>query len=91
VSVSTYQGKVHDYPRMIFDFTEKEKVAINMIKYIKNIISDFPEEITAVLTSLAADHLFTVQDPTEVKPLPEEQVLVFHHATAQLLFLSMRA
>jgi hypothetical protein len=30
---------------MIFDFTEKGKVAINMIEYIKNIISDFPEEI----------------------------------------------
>jgi hypothetical protein len=45
---------------MIFDFTEKGKVVINMIEYIKNIIFDFPGEITAVWTSPAADHLFTV-------------------------------
>jgi hypothetical protein len=62
-----------------------------MIKYIKNIISDFPEEITAVRMSPAVDHLFTVQDWMEAKPLPEEQAGVFHHATAQLLFLRPRA
>jgi hypothetical protein len=76
---------------MIFNFTEKGKVAIIMIKYIKNIISDFPEEITAVPTSSVADHLFTVWDPTEAKPLPEEQAHTLHHTTAQLLFLSARA
>jgi hypothetical protein len=45
---------------MIFNFTEKRKVAINMIEYIRNIISNFPEKITAVQRSPAADHLFTV-------------------------------
>ena len=91
VSAATHQGKVHNYLGIIFDFTEKGKVAINMIKYVKNIISDFLEEITAVGTSLVADHLFTVQDQMEAKTLPEEQAHVFHHTTAQLLFLSARA
>jgi hypothetical protein len=93
VSIAIHQGKVHGYLVMIFDFSEKGKVAINVIKFIKNIISDFPfpEEITAVQTSPAADHLFIVQDPTEAKPLPEKQARMFNYATAQLLFLSARA
>jgi hypothetical protein len=91
VSVATRQGKVHNYLKMIFNFIEKEKVAINMIKYIKNIISDFPEEVTAVWTSPSADYLFTVQDSTEAKPLPKKQAHTFHHVTAHLLFLSARA
>ena len=62
VTVTTHQGTVHNYLGMIFDYSEKVKVMIDMIKYIKSIINDFPEEITAVWTSPAADHLFTVRD-----------------------------
>jgi hypothetical protein len=76
---------------MIFDFSEKEKVMINMIEYIKGIINDFPEEIIATRMSPAANHLFTVRDPSLATPLPEEQARAFHHAAAQLLFLSTRA
>ena len=43
--MATHRGKVHDYLGMIFDFSEKEKVIVNMIEYIKTIINDFPEEI----------------------------------------------
>jgi hypothetical protein len=42
-------------------------------------------------TSPAADHLSKVRDPPLAKALPEEQAMVFHRATAQLLFLSARA
>jgi hypothetical protein len=64
---------------------------VNMIEYIKTIIGDFPEEIIATRVSPATDHLFTVRDETEATPLPEEQACLFHHATAQVLFLSARA
>ncbi len=47
VSIATHRGKVHDYLGMIFDFSEKGKVMINMIKYIKGIINDFPQGIIA--------------------------------------------
>jgi hypothetical protein len=71
--VATHQGKLlYNFLGMIFDFTEKGKVAIKMIEYIKNIISNFLKEITAIRTSLAADHLFTVSNPMEAKPLLEE-------------------
>jgi hypothetical protein len=61
---------------------------VHMIEYIKNFNANFPEEITTTKTSLAADHLFKVQDNSKAKPLPEEQAMAFHHATVQLLFLS---
>jgi hypothetical protein len=91
VAVATHRGKVHDYLSMIFDFLAKGKVMVTMVEYIKNSIRDFPEEITGTKTSPATDHLFTVRDPSLAKALLEEQAMVFHRATAQLLFLSMRA
>jgi hypothetical protein len=91
VSVDTHHGKVHNYLGVIFNFSEKGKVMVNMIEYIKTIINDFPEEIIVTRASPAADHLFTVRDETEAMLLPEEQACAFHHATAQLLFLSARA
>jgi hypothetical protein len=75
---------------MIFGYSKKGKVMINMIKYIKIIIAKFLEEITAAQTSPAADHLFTVRDKLLANPLTEEQAKAFHHTTAQLLFLSTR-
>jgi hypothetical protein len=91
VAVATHRGKVHDYLGMIFDFSRKGKVIVTMMEYIKNIIKDFPEEIVGTKTSPAADHLFTVREPSLAKVLPEEQAMAFHRTTAQLLFLSARA
>jgi hypothetical protein len=76
---------------MTFDFSEKGKVMVNMIEYIKTIIKDFPEEIITTRASPTADHLFAVRDETEATPLPEEQACAFHYATAPVLFLSARA
>ncbi len=47
MTVAAHRGKVHDYLGMIFDFSKKGKVVVNMVQYIKNIIADFPEEIIA--------------------------------------------
>ncbi len=91
LAVATHQGKIHNYLGMIFDFLAKGKVMVTMMEYIKNIIRDFLEEITGSITSPATDHLFTVRDPFLAKALSEEQAMVFHHATAQLLFLSAKA
>jgi hypothetical protein len=91
VSVATHRGKIHDYLVMILDFLKEGKVMVNMIKYIKTIIGNFPEEIIATQASPAADHLFTVRDESKAMPLPEEQPRAFHHTTAQVLFLSARA
>ena len=47
--------------------------------------------ITGKAATPAADHLFSVRDADKAKYLPEEKAVVFHHTTAQLLFLSSRA
>ena len=90
VTVAEHRGKVHDYHGMIMDFSEEGKVSINMVEYIKTVIADFPEEIIGIKTSPAQDHLFEVRDESEARFLPEEQAMAFHHATAQLIFLSAR-
>ena len=68
--MATHWGKVHDYLGMIFNFLVKGKVMVTMMEYIKNIIKDFPEEITGNKMSPALDHLFTVRDPSLAKALP---------------------
>ena len=69
VMVVAHQGAVHNYLGMIFDFSVKGKVMLNMIEYFKNIIANFPEEIVAIRTSPTADHLFTVRDESLAKLL----------------------
>ena len=83
ITVAEHRGKIHDYLGMLFDFSEERKVLINMIKYIKSIITNFPEEIMTTKMSPATDHLFKVCDRSEAKPLPDEQAMVFHHTTTQ--------
>jgi hypothetical protein len=50
----------------------------------------FSEHLGAKATPPAAEHLFKVRDESETQLLPEEQAQDFHHAMAQLLFLSSR-
>jgi hypothetical protein len=76
---------------MILDYSCDGKVIINMTEYIKSIVADFPEEIAGFRATPAADHLFDVRNPSTARPLPEEEARAFHHAVAQLLFLSARA
>ncbi len=75
VAVATHQGKVNAYLGMIFDFSAKGKVMVTMMEYIKTILNNFPEEITGIKTSPAADHLSTVRDSSLAKMLPEEQAM----------------
>jgi hypothetical protein len=59
-----------------------------MIPYIGKILAAFPEKITGVSSSPAADHLFQIRPSIETQFLPEDQPRAFNHTTAQLLFLS---
>ena len=81
-------GLVHDYLGMKFDYSTPGQVEISMDKYIANVIDSFPEKITGVSATPATDKLFLVRD--DDRPLPEEQAVMFHHVTAQLLFASTR-
>jgi hypothetical protein len=82
------RGPIHDYLGMNINLSTPGNVSFDMIPYIKKIIADFPEKITGVASSPAADHLFKIRPPDEARVLPESQAIAFHHTTAQLLFLS---
>ena len=46
---------------------------ISMIKYLQNLMEDFPEVITGRASTPAADHLFSVRDKKEAITLEEDR------------------
>ena len=68
---------------MDLDYSQKGKLYVSMIKYLKKVFAAFPEKITTSAATPASDHLFEVRDESEQKLLPEEQARAFHHSVAQ--------
>jgi hypothetical protein len=60
-SLAESTGKQHDYLGMIFDFSSKNEVQINMNLYISN-IKEFPEEIIGKSAIPAGDYLFKIRE-----------------------------
>ncbi len=85
-----HMGHKHDYLGVDMEFNDDGTLEVSMITYMKNVISKFPEVIMGKLATPAADHLFTIRDKKEAKPLDEERALAFHHTVAQLLFMATR-
>ena len=85
------RGKTHDYLGMDLDWSVGGKVTISMIKYVYKILEDFIEVISRKAATPARANLFQVQAEELAGDLPEELAVAFHHAVAQLLFLSLRA
>jgi hypothetical protein len=59
-----------------------------MIPYITKMLNKFPELIMGVASTPTADHLFKICSSSNPHCLPESLAIAYHHATAQLLFLS---
>jgi hypothetical protein len=76
---------------MDMEFNKDGTLEVLMITYLKNVIEQFPEEISGRASSPAAEHLFAVRDKSKARVLEEERALAFHHTVAQLLFMCMRA
>ena len=74
------------------DFSVKLYVNITMVDYLKGVIFYFEQVVflTGTASSLAADHLYTVEEECGHNKFDEKQVMAFHHAVAQLLFASPR-
>ncbi len=47
---------------MIFDFSSKNEVQINMTRYVSKIIEDFLEEIVGKSSTPAGDHLIKIRE-----------------------------
>ena len=74
------------------DFEERGMVKALMVHNVKEIIRNFPEEITILTEAIPeAEHLFQVKNEQKAKSLPEEQSIQFHHNVAKLLFISTRS
>ena len=89
--LTIHRGKIHDYLGMDMDWTKDGQVSISMIKYLIKLLDDFIENIRKSSVTPSADYLFKIREDEEVKKLPEELAIAFHHTVAQLLFLSQRA
>ena len=59
-----------DYLGMNLDFSSDKVLKIGMIKYIKKIHEEFPEEIKSSAATPAAEHLFDVREDNEEILLP---------------------
>ena len=84
-----HRGKKHDYLGMWLDYSLDGKVQVQMFDYSDNMLADLPDDMRGMVTSPAADHLFTVNDAG--KKLTQAQSEMFHHNVAKLLFLCKRA
>jgi hypothetical protein len=88
--LSMHMGRKHDYLGVDMEFNDDGTLEASMITYLKNVISEFPVMITGKSATPAAEHLFTIREDKDARPLNEEQVLAFHHMVAQLLFMATR-
>ena len=70
--MTIHRGKVHDYLRMDLDFSSSRVLKIGMIKYIKKIHEEFPEEIKTAAATPTAEHLFGTQT-TRISSFPKSK------------------
>jgi len=84
-------GKKHDYLGVDMEFCDDGALEVSMIKYLKNVIEEFPEVIKGRAATPAHEKLFVIRDEKDAKLLDEERALAFHHMVAQLLFMATRA
>ena len=61
-SLTESTGNQHNYLGMIFNFSSKNEVQINMNLYTSKIIKEFLEEIIGKISTPAGDHLFKIRE-----------------------------
>ena len=61
-----------------------------MVDYLKGVLEDFMEVTTGRNNSLAANHLFQVRTEDERKIIYKKRATAFHHAVAEILFVTSR-
>jgi hypothetical protein len=82
------RGAIHDYLGMTLDYSKAGYVKINMVDYVKKILTEMPEDMDGSATSPAADHLFKIIEGVET--LDETKSKFLHATVAKLLFLCKR-
>jgi len=84
-SLSMHLGKKHDYLRVDMEFCDDGALEVSTIKYLKNVIADFPEVIKGRAATPAHEKLFVIRDEKDARKLSKEQTLAFHHTVADAI------
>jgi hypothetical protein len=81
------RGKYHEYLGMHLDFSKKGKVTVEMIKFVTDLISQVPADMSGLANTPALSHLLQVKckNPTL---LDENTADLFHTLVAKLLYPS---
>ena len=83
--VKVVRGHRHDYLAMVLDYTNPGVLKIDMTKYVKAKIEDFPMKLEGKSTCPWTNKLFTVD--AKLKKLDEERARVFHTFVMKEMFL----
>ena len=89
--VKAHRGKVHEYLGMQLDYSVNGKVQINMVDYVKEMISSFPENIvnSSKIKTPADSNLFNVNDK-DMEILSDYDREIYHTTVAKGIFLAKR-
>jgi hypothetical protein len=87
--VKAVRGLRHDYLAMVLDFSSPGVLTLDMTKYVKSMVEDFPLKLTGVGMFPWTNKLFTV-DPKS-KTLDDERASIFHTFVMKGMFLCKRA
>jgi hypothetical protein len=85
--LTTTRGKYHEYLGMHLDSSKKGKVTVEMTKFVTDLISQVPADMSGLANTPASSHLLQVncKNPTL---LDENTADLFHTLVAKLLYLS---
>jgi hypothetical protein len=88
--VTATRGRVHNYLGMELDYRKQGELKINMTKYVKNMLNDFPMKLGKkdVAKTPARDNLFNLGTGAK---LDTKRAEIFHTFVAKGLFLCKRA
>ena len=86
--VKAVSGKRHDYLAMVLDYSVPGKLKVDMTRYVKGMVEDFPEPVASVSCPWN-DKLLTVDPHSPL--LSKNKAEQFHTSVAKGLFVSKRA
>ncbi len=69
--LTMHTGTKHDYLGVDMEFNDDGTLDASMIPYLTSVIAEFPKLIKGRAATPATEHLFTVQDEKEARPLKE--------------------
>ena len=88
--VKAHRGKIFNYLGMKLNYGDKGKVKIDMVDYIMEMISSFPENITGSKVKTPADNNLFILNDNDNHVLNDEQRETYHTMVAKGIFLAKR-